>query len=129
VLVHLLNVESGLKRWYELIADWLDFGTELYFVFYEELVEDPLGEVRRLLHYLNLPVDEQRMACTAKHLSGRGESGFKVPLHKVLLAQSSCDSILLFRALLNVKFPGFKVPMDAKFLHESNSTRSKFLWV
>jgi hypothetical protein len=60
----------GLVRWYELIADWLSYGTEVYFLFYEDLVEDPLGEVRRLLDHLALPVDEDRLTCTRRHLSG-----------------------------------------------------------
>ncbi len=60
----------GLVRWYELIADWLSYGTDVYFLFYEDLVEDPLGEVRRLLDHLALPVDQDRLTCTARHLSG-----------------------------------------------------------
>jgi hypothetical protein len=60
----------GLVRWYELIADWLSYGTEVYFLFYEDLVEDPLGEVRRLLDHLALPVDQDRLTCTARHLAG-----------------------------------------------------------
>ncbi len=60
----------GLVRWYELIADWLSYGTEVYFLFYEDLVEDPLGEVRRLLDHLALPLDQDRLTCTARHLSG-----------------------------------------------------------
>jgi hypothetical protein len=58
-------------RWYELITDWLSYGTDVYLLFYEDLVEDPLGEVRRLLNHLALPVDQDRLTCTARHLSGQ----------------------------------------------------------
>ena len=57
-------------RWYEIVADWLDYGRDVYFLYYEELVADPLGELRSLLNHLHLPVDEDRLTCAHKHLAG-----------------------------------------------------------
>lgn len=34
---------------------------------YENLIHDREGQLRKLLHYLNVPVDEQRMKCALKH--------------------------------------------------------------
>lgn len=63
-------VFTGASRWFEVIEDWITFGKEVYFIFYEDLQEDPVGEMRSLLDYLGLPVDEERLACISSHLAG-----------------------------------------------------------
>ena len=47
-------VQDQIYRWYELIEDWINFGTDIHFVFYEELKENPIGETRRLMKYFGL---------------------------------------------------------------------------
>ena len=34
---------------------------------YENLIRDREGQLRKLMRYLNYPVDEQRLQCTLKH--------------------------------------------------------------
>ena len=63
-------VFTGVYRWFELIDDWIKFGKDLYFVFYEELKDNPVEEIRKLLLYLGLEVDEGRLACLSNHLVG-----------------------------------------------------------
>ena len=36
----------------------------------QELTEDPISEMRKLLNYLHFPVDEERLECIDKHSSG-----------------------------------------------------------
>lgn len=63
-------VFTSVYRWFELINDWINFGKDIYIVFYEELKDNPVAEIRKLLLYLGLEVDEDRLACLSKHLSG-----------------------------------------------------------
>ena len=62
-------VFRGIYRWFELIDDWVQFGSDLYFVFYEDLKENPIEEMRKLIAYLGLELDEDRLACPSRHLS------------------------------------------------------------
>ena len=36
----------------------------------QELTENPISEMRKLLNYLHFPVDEERLECIDKHSSG-----------------------------------------------------------
>ena len=57
-------------RWLEVIEDWIIFGREVHFIFYENFVEDPLKETRKLVKYLKLPIDEDRFSCLSKATTG-----------------------------------------------------------
>ena len=57
-------------RWFELIEDWILFGKDVYFIFYEKIFESPTKEAEKLLKYLGLPVDENRISCLLKDYSG-----------------------------------------------------------
>ena len=63
-------VSTGAERWLELILDWTEFGQEVFFIFYEDLVDDPVSEMRHLVNYLGLKVSERRLACISQHLQG-----------------------------------------------------------
>ena len=63
-------VFTGASRWFELIDDWIIMGKDVYFIFYEDLAQDPVKEMRKLMAYLGLPVDEGRLSCISQHLSG-----------------------------------------------------------
>ena len=49
-------VFTGASRWFEVISDWINMGNDVYFIFYEDLVEDPVREMRKLIDYLGFPV-------------------------------------------------------------------------
>ena len=59
-------VFRGTYRWFELIDDWVKFGSDIYFIFYEDLKENPVEEMRKLMLYLNLIVDEERLSCLVR---------------------------------------------------------------
>ena len=63
----------GINRWYEIISDWLDYGTDVYFVFYEDLQENPVNEIKSLFDHLGMELDPNRLECVQKHLTGSFE--------------------------------------------------------
>ena len=64
-------VFRGALRWFELIEDWIKFGKDVYFIFYENMLDSPTEEARKLLQYLGLPVDENRISCLLRDYSGK----------------------------------------------------------
>ena len=60
----------GIERWLELITDWIEQGKDVYFIFYKDLVDAPTGKIRKLLNYLKLNIDEDRLHCIELHSSG-----------------------------------------------------------
>ena len=63
-------VLTGAERWLELVTDWVNLGQDVYFMFYEDLTEHPIREMRKLMEYLGYPVDESRLSCISHHLVG-----------------------------------------------------------
>lgn len=47
-------------------------------LFYEDLLKDPLKELRRILRFLRVEPDEERLACLARHLEGPFKGAKKV---------------------------------------------------
>ena len=73
-MLHHGRISSGLAEWPYFLADqtrhwlgtavnWTQHSSELLIVHYEQLKEDPLPQLRRVLRFLRLPVDERRLAC------------------------------------------------------------------
>jgi len=60
----------SINRWLDLITDWIDYGTEVYFMFYEDIVDNPVEEMRNLQEALGLQVDEKRLECLKKDNEG-----------------------------------------------------------
>ena len=56
-------MDQGAKRWLSLVADWLDYGSHVHFMFYEEVRADPEQELRLLLRHLGLTEQEDRLGC------------------------------------------------------------------
>ncbi|KAK7068403.1 hypothetical protein SK128_024683 [Halocaridina rubra] len=42
----------------------------LHITYYENVKRDPVGEMEKILKYLNLRVDEERLACVGQHTDG-----------------------------------------------------------
>ena len=57
-------VRGEVKLWEEIYLDYLSVGSDLVAVHYEHLKQDMAGQVRRLLEHLEVPVDEERLACS-----------------------------------------------------------------
>ncbi|XP_037804673.1 WSC domain-containing protein 1-like [Penaeus monodon] len=65
------HVERMTSQWEELATDRLLWNSApLHVVHYERLLADPIGHLRRILHFLGVPVDEARLRCLATHLEG-----------------------------------------------------------
>ncbi|XP_068241281.1 sialate:O-sulfotransferase 1-like [Palaemon carinicauda] len=64
-------VNHKIVKWETLIIDHLLLSTvSPHIVYYENLKENTLFEIRRILEYLGLPIDEGRMQCLQSHLTG-----------------------------------------------------------
>ena len=51
-----------LRRWEQIILDWVELG-EVVVVHMEEVLEDRVVQVRRILHFLHIVPDERRLEC------------------------------------------------------------------
>ena len=60
-------VIRDIEFWLETIEDWVKMSDELHVVFYEELVDNTDKELRKLLEFLDVDVDETRMRCINKN--------------------------------------------------------------
>ena len=63
-------VYKSIARWDELIQDWLTLGPHSLVVFYEDLQDNPIRELRRMLQHLGVPVEEDRLRCLSQHIGG-----------------------------------------------------------
>ena len=60
----------GISRWLELIEDWVEFGNEVYFLFYEELLKNPLVEIIKIMNHFHIPYNRLRLKCPSTSLEG-----------------------------------------------------------
>jgi len=51
------------RHWVVTASNWMENSTELLIVHYELLKNKPLPELRKILRFLKVPVDEQRLEC------------------------------------------------------------------
>ncbi|CAL4094605.1 unnamed protein product [Meganyctiphanes norvegica] len=68
-------VKSNIENWRKVTEDRLLWSRKLLVVIYEELRQDPITQMHRILDFLGLQDDPSRMACLAKHLDGRVKGG------------------------------------------------------
>ena len=61
----------GISGWLELIEDWVEHGTDVHFIFYEELLQNPLAEMVRLLKHFNIPFSKLRLEYLSSSLEGQ----------------------------------------------------------
>ena len=107
----------GIYRWFELIDDWVTFGSDIYFIFYEELKENPSEEMRKLMMHLNLSVDENRLACLSRHLSGsfhRASKDTDDPFtkeHHFIISHTVEKVQKMLKDHLGINMPSYSYPM------------------
>ncbi|XP_066952435.1 sialate:O-sulfotransferase 2-like [Macrobrachium rosenbergii] len=64
-------VAENIRVWETLLVNHLLLTkAPTHIVYYENLKQNPLSEIRRLLEFLGLPVSEERMACLQSHTTG-----------------------------------------------------------
>ncbi len=61
-----------VRLWRDFYDDWLRLTSpaNTYVMHYEDLRDDPVQEMRGVLHYLNLPEDSARLECLGKNQDG-----------------------------------------------------------
>ena len=60
-------VESEILLWKEKMFDWIPGIRRGGILHYENVVNDQTTQLRQLVEYFNLQVDERRLQCTVKH--------------------------------------------------------------
>ncbi|XP_046655773.1 WSC domain-containing protein 1-like [Daphnia pulicaria] len=55
------------RRWLSTAVNWTQYSTELLSIHYEDLRKDPRPQLRLILEFLQLPVDERRLDCIEKY--------------------------------------------------------------
>ncbi|KAG7167505.1 WSC domain-containing protein 1-like 5 [Homarus americanus] len=64
-------VDQAVSLWEEMATDRLLWSSKpVYVLHYEHLLQNTTHQLRRLLHFLSVPVDEGRLACVSSHLTG-----------------------------------------------------------
>ncbi|XP_042236309.1 WSC domain-containing protein 1-like [Homarus americanus] len=70
--------QNMLNRWMDVIRNALENSRlRLLPMYYEQLREDPIKEVRRMLNFLRLKPNEERLVCVARHITGKMKGGQK----------------------------------------------------
>ncbi|XP_043247762.1 WSCD family member GA21586-like [Amphibalanus amphitrite] len=65
------NYSSYLSRvWFKTNTQWLQATNETHVVLYERLRQDPMGELRALLRFLQVEPDRRRLECLRGELEG-----------------------------------------------------------
>ncbi|XP_076054693.1 uncharacterized protein LOC143033305 isoform X2 [Oratosquilla oratoria] len=63
-------VHLQTKSWLELALNWTLNADNLLVVFYEDIMDDPAKEMRRVLNFRGLPVSLHRLQCLKNHTKG-----------------------------------------------------------
>ncbi|XP_047469980.1 WSC domain-containing protein 1-like [Penaeus chinensis] len=63
-------IQSKLRKWLDTTLFSLTQCRDVLPVFYESVREDPIGETRRILEFLKVKPQEDRLSCMARHVSG-----------------------------------------------------------
>ena len=106
---------NAVSRWYELIEDWVNWGTNIKIIFFEKLTSNPVEETRQILHHLNIPVEEARMKCLSQHLEGqyhRGKSPVGNPFspeHRTVITWAIQRAARLLEEKLSVEMPDYEI--------------------
>lgn len=56
-------VMDQTRHWLGTAVNWTENSKQLLVVHYEKLKEDPIPELRRIMKFLDLPIDERRLDC------------------------------------------------------------------
>ena len=66
-----MNFASVLAEvWKEFSLDWIMNANDALVSHYENMMYHKHEELRKIMRYLNLPIDEKRIECTVKHSEG-----------------------------------------------------------
>ncbi|XP_043208849.1 WSC domain-containing protein 1-like isoform X2 [Amphibalanus amphitrite] len=63
-------VMKQVFEWSAHVQKWTEPGNRVLVVHYEHLKSDPVGQLRRMLKFLNWPIDEERLKCVQEDADG-----------------------------------------------------------
>ncbi|RXG59628.1 hypothetical protein Avbf_04971 [Armadillidium vulgare] len=93
-----------MEKWGQINESILLWTKNLLVVFYEDLKENPLQELRRMLDFLEVKEDEKRISCLKKHMKGPAKRDHKelkieafTKSEKRLIAHSLANTLNLLR--------------------------------
>ncbi|CAH1230722.1 WSCD2 [Branchiostoma lanceolatum] len=64
-------VTGKSQTWTNTAMNWIRYCRNLLIVYYEDLQRDVVGQIRRVLKFLDLPVSEERMFCLEANKDGK----------------------------------------------------------
>ncbi|XP_019622376.1 PREDICTED: WSC domain-containing protein 2-like [Branchiostoma belcheri] len=64
-------VTGKSQTWTNTAMNWIRYCKNLLIVYYEDLQRDVVGQIRRVLEFLNLPVSQERMYCLEANKDGK----------------------------------------------------------
>jgi len=107
----------SISRWLELIEDWVIWSPNLLVVFYEDLVDNPIRELEKMIKYLKMPTNPERINCLSPHVSGNFHRTGQVkvdpftPDHQSLIgwAAEKANSTLITK--LGIALPSYSPPV------------------
>ena len=85
-------VPAEIASWKNRIIKWISIdgnftrNERVKVIHYENLIHDRENEFRKLVHYLQLNVDEDRLACTIKHDFDAFKRNSSTTIKKYLIA-------------------------------------------
>ena len=60
-------VWTELRRWRDLALDFIEFSPNLYILHYENLVEKQEEEIVKVLRFLKVPINDEKLECIRNH--------------------------------------------------------------
>ncbi len=87
----MLFLNRGCYRFIQLVEEWTKDNHEIHLIFYEDIVDDPIKEARKMIQFLNIVnlneiTLEQRIACQEKKIRQIYSNGFtKEKISKAIL--------------------------------------------
>lgn len=122
------------NKWLDMATNWTVFSTpeQVLVIHYENVKHDLLSEMRKILNFLHLPVDELRLQCLEKYKKGlfrrkeivtkKEEKGNVIPFSKEI--RSSMDKlvdhlnqhILIKRGYESIPLDKYKYYKQVRFL-------------
>merc|ERR1739844_365270 len=119
-----------MKDWLDMAINWTSNAhpSSLHLVHYERMKIDTEAEVNKIMQFLNLSEDSERIKCAIKHKSGsfrrkKLKKNLKMPFREVMRIRIDTILLELNRILIRRGFSNIPLDLYATF----NKTDSELL--
>ena len=101
IKINRFQIAPTLKQKLSVIIyfqDWVIWSPNLLVVFYEDLVDNPIRELEKMIKYLKMPTNPERINCLSPHVSGNFHRTGQVkvdpftPDHQSLIGDQRCST-------------------------------------